>query len=69
MVDKRKASLTQAEDEQLDEDVYYWANLFQASPAEVANAMETVTEHPEPEDPTELPRSISADRSEPRRPA
>jgi hypothetical protein len=37
------------DDEQLPEDVLYWANLFRAEPDQVEAAMEQVEDHPEPE--------------------
>jgi hypothetical protein len=38
-----------SDQEDLPEDVLYWANLFKATPQQVASAMEQVEEHPEPE--------------------
>ena len=62
-------SFAQDESDVLAEDVMYWANLFRATPNEVKSALETLQEHPEPEDPTAVPRAMSDDPSEPHKPA
>ena len=54
-----------SDDEQLPEDVLYWANLFRASPQQVESALEQVEEHPEPEPQTKR-RVTPADLHKPR---
>ena len=37
-----------SDEEELPEDVLYWANLFRATPEQVESALEQVEQHPEP---------------------
>lgn len=62
-------SFAQDQSDDLAEDVMYWANMFKASPSEVRSALKTVHDHPEPEDPTQVPNAIAAGLSEPHKPA
>ena len=54
-----------SDEEELPEDVLYWANLFRATPQQVESALEQVEEHPEPQ-PRSRRRPTPADLHKPR---
>lgn len=58
---EEKRSFVAEDGEALPEDALYWANLFRARPGEILEAMRTIEDHPEPEDPTKVPRAMSGE--------